>query len=382
MYQGVVVNCEKVPFDVTLGVAGYLLNLCEALADTNRIIFAVNDVESAGRSPASSRIEKMGGELVELSAAVKNRRFMAPGWVELLPHHFQEGSLCSKSIIICHDLHIYDVPWKYKNVEKVQLDFRKNLCSADVVFTEFPRTYYDLEEIAGITLMNLYLTETPLLLDTRRDSTASSSRRPEVPFLLYPAQLQKHKGHEALLRAMAELKSTGIDVVIKCTGSDFNATTTEELKSLASELGVEENVIFTGRISDKELVEMYHECTGVIIPSMAEGGAYVAFEAIAARKPVAVNAIKSAQLHLKMIDGNVIWFDSKEISDTASAIVQLIESDQNEWDALNSTARDRISRMTWQRVAGQFQGVISWLAGDRERPTMQVRHDYWEISCT
>lgn len=382
MAPGVVVNCEKVPFQVTLGVAGYLLNLCEALAKKNRLVFAVTEVGTVKKSPAFPRISAMNAEIVSLEDAKRNGKYKKAGWVELLPHHFQASFLCSKSIIICHDLHIYDVPWKYKNVERIREEFCLNLTSADAVMTEFPRTYFDLETIAGITLMNLFLTETPLLLDTRLDEREEGIEKQRDNYLLYPAQLQLHKGHESLIRASSELKKSGRQITIKCTGSDFNESTTKGLKDLAVELGVADIVRFPGRVTNEELIQMYHDCAGVIIPSQAEGGAYVAFEALCAKKPVAVNRIKAATEHLKMVGADVIWFDATDVASTASAILEVANSDPTNWAARNQVARDRISSMTWENVSDQFQSIIDWLSGRRDRPIMRARFDAWELDCS
>lgn len=377
MSKHVVVNCQKVPFEVTLGVAGYLLNLCTALSRTNKITFAVNDPAALPKTPAYPIISAMNADVISLDEARKTKAFQDGEAVELLPHHFQESLLSPHSIIICHDLHIYDVPWKYKNVERIREAFRANLTTASAVMTEFPRTYFDVEKIADVTLMHLFLTETPLLLDTRAEGGTQSKNQ---DFLLYPAQLQLHKNHEGLIRGLKLLKDQGKTASIVCPGSDFDEAITTSLKTLANDLGVSEMITFPGRISDDQLKQYYRDCSGVIIPSMAEGGAYVAFEGIAAEKPVAVNDIKAARLHLKMVGADVIWFESGDAQSTANAIERLTSIDASEWNANNAVARNRISEMTWERVAAQFQKVIDWLLEeDRERPLMRLREDAWSI---
>lgn len=381
MSRHIVVNCQKVPFEVTLGVAGYLLNLCTALSKNNKITFAVNDPAKLPHTPAYPIISAMNADIVSLEKARKSGAYRNGSAIELLPHHFQESLLCEKSVIICHDLHIYDVPWKYKDVETIRAAFKANLTNASAVMTEFPRTYYDLESIAGITLMHLYLTETPLLLDTRPDKfDGTETHSGKNDFFLYPAQLQLHKNHEGLIRGLRLLKDKGVHTSIVCPGSDFDEAITSSLKSLACELGVEDMISFPGRVSDEELKQYYRDCAGVIIPSKAEGGAYVAFEGIAAGKPVAIHDIKAARLHLKMIGADVIWFNSDDHQSTADAIEQLMDIDTADWKIRNTVARERISTMTWDRVAAQFQKVFDWLAGEAEdRPIMRMRQDSWSI---
>ena len=85
----------------------------------------------------------------------------------------------------------------------------------------------------------------------------------------------------------------------------------------ARESAVAERFDFLGRISDERLVELYRECDAVIVPSMAEGGAYIPLEAIVAGKPVAVNDIDAARAHVASVGGEVIWFDGTDAEATA-----------------------------------------------------------------
>ncbi len=375
MRKQIVVNCEKLPFENTLGVAGFLLQLCSALSDDNDIIFAMKDIAALETAPTRPLIEGMCSGIVSLAEARAGA--LSREAIELAPHHFQLPNICDRSVLICHDLHVFDIGWKYKNVESVRAGFRNNLTRATVVMTEFPRTFYDIERVAGISLMNLYLTESPLLLDTQ--VVMGKGRAAAEPFLLYPAQLQAHKNHEALIKAASTLKQEGQPVRIVCSGSDFSADITDKLKQLVADRGLQELIIFPGRISDEELIALYRDCAGVIIPSMAEGGAYVAFEGIAAGKPVAVNDIASARQHLKMVHGEAIWFDSASETSTLQAIREILDVAATDLPALNETARRRIGEMSWARVARQFQTVFDWLAGERDRPTMCVDADGWNI---
>lgn len=375
MRQKIVVNCENLPFQNTLGVAGFLLRLGSALSADNDIIFAMKDVSALESAPTRPWIEKMSTDIISLDEARSSR--LSSDGIEIAPHHFQLPNICRRSILICHDMHVFDIGWKYANVESVRAGFRRNLQQASVVMSEFPRTFYDVERIAGASLRNLYLTESPLLLDTT--VTRKPAKRTSDPFLIYPAQLQAHKNHKALILAAAKLREEGFPCRIICCGSDFTEALTTSLKQLVAEHNVTENIEFLGRISDDELISLYRRCSGVIIPSMAEGGAYVAFEGIAAGKPVAVNDITSARKHLKMVQGEVIWFNSSELASTAGAVRALLDGEADDHYKRNATARKRIATMTWGRVANQFQAVVDWLGGQRGRPQICVDADGWNI---
>jgi len=342
-----IVNCRRLPFTSTLGVAHALLQLSKALARVHKLTFVVNDLAEFDEGPARDTVRSIAERVITVAAAQAEGDRLGKGAIEVLPHHFQKPEFCPRSILACYDLHAFDIPWKYGDrADALQSSFRTNLLAADAVMTPFPRTYYAVERTAGISLMNLFLTESPLLLDTApalADLQPGSTTKPSRKRFLYPAQLQAHKNHEALVLGLHELKKRGLDVTIACPGSEFQDSVTEGLFSLVRSNGVEDCFEFLGRVSDDALVALYRDCDAVIVPSLAEGGAYVALEAIAAGKPVAVNSIESAKMHAESMQAHVIWFDATDETDTADAMEQLLNSDAAEWLDRNAVCRRRLA---------------------------------------
>lgn len=166
MIKPVIINCQKLPFEKTLGVANYIMNLSQALSKHCKVIFAVPNLDKFFKTEASKFISKFAYTVVEIDE-IKETEF-ASNCIELLPHHFQEALLGGKCIQICHDFHVYDVGWKYgASVDKVRRTLKQNMINADAVMCHFPRTYYEMESILGITKKSLFLTESPLLFDPR-----------------------------------------------------------------------------------------------------------------------------------------------------------------------------------------------------------------------
>lgn len=378
----IVVNCEKLPFGKTLGVSHFLVKLCAALAKEYDLIFAIPDMKDFKESEARSIIESSATDIISFDDALKKSFFRSDNYLELLPHHFQEPKFGLKSVMICHDLHVYDVEWKYKEVQKLKKLFVENVRNADAVITHFPRTYYSLESITGSVKKSLFLTESPLLLDTKTNNNDRVIRKgndKEVITLLFPSQLQEHKNHLSLINALSLIKEQGKQVQILCPGTTFKNSFSAKLKSLAKEKGVDKDIKFLGRVSDDKLRNLYWECDGVVVPSLAEGGAYVAFEAIAAGKPVAVNSIESAVQHLKSIRADVLWFDSTNVESTVKTLNQLISIDKEDNFAKNTQARERIDESTWTKVAEKWFLVFRWLRGEAEKPLVCIDRDGWNI---
>lgn len=94
---------------------------------------------------------------------------------------------------------------------------------------------------------------------------------------------EKYKGYDKIIkilsRVMAEVPK--IKYVIGGTGNDIY-----RIKKLVNKLGLQDKVIITGFIPEKELVDYYNLCDVFAMPSKGEGFGIVFLEALACGKPV------------------------------------------------------------------------------------------------
>jgi glycosyltransferase involved in cell wall biosynthesis len=100
-------------------------------------------------------------------------------------------------------------------------------------------------------------------------------------FVFTVSRLHPLKRVDLLVKAIAKTKSADLRAVIAGTGEEE-----ENLKKLASELGVEGRIDFVGRISDEELLGYYARCRGVYFAPFMEDYGFVTMEAFRAKKPV------------------------------------------------------------------------------------------------
>jgi glycosyltransferase involved in cell wall biosynthesis len=107
-----------------------------------------------------------------------------------------------------------------------------------------------------------------------------------APLIASVARLFRWKGHFELLSALALVKRKHPDVRLAIVGSDYPADsgTTRMLKEHAGELGVAENVIFTGQRSD--VAALLAACDVFSLPSFDEPFGLVFAEAMAMKRPV------------------------------------------------------------------------------------------------
>jgi glycosyltransferase involved in cell wall biosynthesis len=108
----------------------------------------------------------------------------------------------------------------------------------------------------------------------------------EVPLILVLANLAPHKGQETAIRAVAELKMRGVDIACWLTGVERGGegTYTGRLRSLISELGVNERVRLMGYRHDAP--DLLRAADFFLLPSTHEGLPISILEAQASKVPV------------------------------------------------------------------------------------------------
>jgi glycosyltransferase involved in cell wall biosynthesis len=151
---------------------------------------------------------------------------------------------------------------------------------------------------------------------------------PENRVLLTVSRLNigdRLKGQRQVLIALALMRErlSGFRYLLAGSGSDF-----DHLKEVASELGIEDSVIFTGQLASDELPDYYRLADIFVMPSMMEGFGIVFLEAMASGKVVvagnrdgAVDALDGGRLGV-LVDP----YDAKSLADT---LTQLLNGPSN-----------------------------------------------------
>ncbi len=348
-------NLTSLTFGVTLGVWHFARQILRAMA-------VHKDLQIIGFAPDPSAIpsdvESIFYDLVDL-ASIKSSR----DGVELLLHHFQSPVTECPYMVIAHDLHLYDVPWKYGNPARQHIELQKLIGGASAVMTHFPRTYYDLPKVLPKVPNALFLSISPSMHEpssTSQDVLAAVTEKYKLqrgtPLILYPAQLQQHKNHLTLFKAVKKVLEQQPALKVVCCGSESSEKITNRLREALRELGLIETVFLPGRVSDEELQALYERADLVVSPSLAEGGAYIAQEAIEQGKKVAVAAIRPALLHLRLMNAHIPTFDPLDIDGMANTITAALVYPQR-----NTAALSTIKSWTWTRAASQYFAVLNWV---------------------
>jgi len=106
-------------------------------------------------------------------------------------------------------------------------------------------------------------------------------------------------------------------------GHSKGAIWQRKLEDLVQELGLEENVIFTGYLLDRELRAAYKRSDVVVLPSIQEGFGLVVIEAWLYKKPVIVSS--GAGISELIVQGeNGFIFEPKNSEELAEKVIDVL----------------------------------------------------------
>jgi len=180
----------------------------------------------------------------------------------------------------------------------------------------------------------------------------------DQPFALYPAQTWPHKNHLRLLAAIHRLNALhGIRLKLVCTGkkNDFWPAIADRTR----DLGLQNQVVFTGYILSEELKALYRLAQFVVVPSLCEGGGFPVLEGFHQGTPVTCADTTA----LPEYGGDaVLLFDPQSVDSMAAALHRMA-TDRQLLTELAQKGRVRIRRFSWKNTAEAYQALYKQVAG-------------------
>ena len=164
------------------------------------------------------------------------------------------------------------------------------------------------------------------------------------PIVLCVAAMRPHKNLARLVRAVALITADRRPLLVL---PGYPTAHEQELRRLAAELGVADDLRFPGWVDAPELEGMYAAAACFVFPSLIEGFGLPVLEAMSRGVPVAC----SGRGALSEVAGNAaLLFDPESEPSIAAAIERLL-SDRAEADRLAVAGREQARRFTWAATA-------------------------------
>ncbi len=173
---------------------------------------------------------------------------------------------------------------------------------------------------------------------------------PGTKLILSVGRYGPRKGFSELLKALPEVLSEYPQTKCIIVGEG-----TENLITLARELGVEDALILAGSISTEELISIYLGADIFVFPSLIEGFGLVTVEAMAAGLPIIVTDIPGSRDIIKSgINGLIVPPSDPEA--LAAKIIELLEND-NLRHTISQNAKLEAKEYDWELIAKKYAGV-------------------------
>jgi len=162
------------------------------------------------------------------------------------------------------------------------------------------------------------------------------------------------KGFQYLIRTAANIIKVFPDTKIVIAGEDFGYL--QKLIQLAQKLKIpKDSIIFTGRLSEQELKELYAAADIIVIPSIYEPFGIVALEAMACGKPIVASAC-GGLLDIIKHGINGLTVKPHDPVGLAMAVVTLLE-DPSLAKTMGETNKRAVIKYSWDNIVEKIENI-------------------------
>jgi len=263
----------------------------------------------------------------------------------------------TKTIATIHDLACFKYPEFYLS-ETLAVHKRKNkqnISKADMIIAVSENTKNDTVEILNIPEEKIkVIHEAPSdIFKTKPETKFLQQVKNKYGitkrFILYVGTQEPRKNLLSLVEGYHRLDKTlkdEYDLVIagrKDHPQDMHAA----LISKVDELGIQNNVIFTGHVAEEEVVALMYEAEMFIFPSLYEGFGLPVLEAMTCGTPVAASNVSSLP---EVVGDAGITFNPKKIDSITDAMNQVL-TDSKFKAILSEKGKKHAETFSWERAA-------------------------------
>jgi len=221
----------------------------------------------------------------------------------------------------------------------------------------------EMQEISKDKNKILYIpngVDTKLFNPHNKDNSIKKKYNINGQFMLFVGRLTEKKGIEYIIKAMPKLIEKYPKIKLLIVGG---GELKEELEKLSSELKVNNNVIFTGPITNHELPRYYASADLFIAPSIQtkqgdrEGFPTVFLEAMASGTPIITTNIEGIrEIIQEKKNGFIVTQKSSE--ELSNAILSFFKNKDNLTKMKAISREIAVSNYDWSKVIKQYQELL------------------------
>jgi glycosyltransferase involved in cell wall biosynthesis len=164
-------------------------------------------------------------------------------------------------------------------------------------------------------------------------------------YFLYVGNAYPHKNLERLIDAFAILKKEKTEVKLVLVGKEDYFY--RRLKEKVKRLEIEEQVIFTGYVTENQLFEYYNNAIATVVPSLMEGFGLTGLEAMQAGCLVLASDIPSLK---EIYQDAAIYFNPFAVNAIHATIREVLKGKKSLL-SYKEKGMKRVSFFSWKRMA-------------------------------
>ncbi|MFC1643518.1 glycosyltransferase family 4 protein [Chlamydiota bacterium] len=173
------------------------------------------------------------------------------------------------------------------------------------------------------------------------------------PFILYAGAIHPRKNIGRLIEAFSNLKrEKKIPHVLVIAGvfrwKKNDSINTESFDS------IKDDVVFTGRVNDEELISLYKQCDVFVYPSLYEGFGLPVLEAMSFGAPVVTSNTSSLP---EVAGDGAVLVDPENIGEIAEGIFKIIDN-RTFAELLRNKGKERAALFSWENTTQKVLDVL------------------------
>jgi len=187
--------------------------------------------------------------------------------------------------------------------------------------------------------------------------------------LLAVSDIYVQKNYYKLIQSFAKIveKRSGLRLII--IGERIDQSYAKKLDNLIEKLGIEEQVVFKGKVNTLEVMECYKNCRVFVFPSLVETFGNTLLEAMIVGVPIACS--KSAAMPEVLGDCGV-FFDPDDEFDIADKVETLLDNEELSIE-LAQKASDRAAHFRWEKTVKQTFSILMDAANKNQNVKCKIR---------
>ncbi len=176
-------------------------------------------------------------------------------------------------------------------------------------------------------------------------------------YVYLPNQFFAHKKHDTVFKAIGELKRSGMDIHLVCTGSDYDYRGEgyyKNLQKIIEDYDLDKNIHRLGIIDRVDQIQIYRQAAFVVQPSKSEGWSTSVEDARTLGKDILMSDIET---HKEQAPEYGSFFRLEDVDDCADKIRKLYLSAKGYDPAREQNAREK-SRELCREYARTFVKIM------------------------